>query len=97
MKSCWAAISSTVVEEEKRKFGVEEAGLLVKDLRNSFNSGKTKTYEWRKSQLEGIAKMVQEKENDILEALYKDLAKPPTESFVSEVILYLFHLNFIVT
>jgi aldehyde dehydrogenase (NAD+) len=37
------------------------------------------------SQLKGIEKMVEEREKDISEALYKDLSKPEFEAFVSEV------------
>ncbi|TXG60258.1 hypothetical protein EZV62_014831 [Acer yangbiense] len=82
---CSATLSSMMAREEKQRFDVEEADLLVKELRKSFNSGKTKSYEWRKSQIESIAKMVEEKEKEITEALYKDLSKPETESFVSEI------------
>ncbi|KAK3211396.1 hypothetical protein Dsin_016102 [Dipteronia sinensis] len=74
-----------MAREEKQRFDVEEADLLVKELQKSFNSGKTKSYEWRKSQIESISKMVEEKEKEIIEALYKDLSKPETESFVSEI------------
>ncbi|KAL5820150.1 hypothetical protein ACOSQ4_023992 [Xanthoceras sorbifolium] len=72
-------------ETKQRKFDVKEGGLLMKELRTSFNSGKTKSYEWRKSQIQSIATMVEEKENEIIEALYKDLSKPKTEAFVSEI------------
>ncbi|CAN1168890.1 Aldehyde dehydrogenase family 3 member I1, chloroplastic [Linum perenne] len=66
-------------------FGSKEATSLVKKLRQSFNTGKTKTFEWRISQLNGISKMVQERENDIVSALYEDLSKPPLEAFVAEI------------
>ncbi|KAG5528977.1 hypothetical protein RHGRI_029589 [Rhododendron griersonianum] len=65
----------------------EKASALVKELRESFNTGKTKKYEWRVSQLENILKMVEQREKDILSALHKDLSKPEQEAFISEVSL----------
>ncbi|KAL5704412.1 aldehyde dehydrogenase (NAD(+)) [Ranunculus cassubicifolius] len=66
-------------------FDGESASLLVKDLRESFASGKTKSYEWRVSQLNNILRLVEDKEKEIIEALNKDLAKPQLESFVAEI------------
>lgn len=83
-------------ERERERFDVETAGLLMKELRTSFNSGKTKSYEWRISQLQSIAKMIEENEGEIIKALVEDLSKPQFESFVSEVnfIVSLFlHMN----
>lgn len=85
-KSCSATLSLTVEVEEKPKFDVDKAGLLARELRKSFNSGRTTNYEWRMSQLKSIERMLEEKENDITEALYKDLSKPGLEAFVAEVL-----------
>ena len=74
--------------EEKQTFDVDEANLLIKDLQGVFNSGKTRSYEWRIAQLQSIAKMLEDKEKDITEALHKDLAKPQIEAFISEVISF---------
>ncbi|KAF3334183.1 Aldehyde dehydrogenase family 3 member H1 [Carex littledalei] len=68
-------------------FNREKAEATVKALRESFRSGKTKTYEWRASQLEGIAKLIKEKESDITEALKSDLAKPEMETYLHEISL----------
>ena len=76
--------------EEKQAFDGEKANLLVKELRKNFNSGRTKSYEWRISQLESIVKMLEEKEKDITDALQKDLSKPAFEAFISEVNNYFF-------
>lgn len=83
--SCSATTSVDREVEKKKTLDAEETALLVKDLQNVFRTGRTKSYEWRISQLNSIAKMLQEKENDITEALYKDLSKPQLEAFVSEV------------
>ncbi|GAV65093.1 Aldedh domain-containing protein, partial [Cephalotus follicularis] len=82
----WKTLPIMGEEEKQQKFGVEEeAALVVKELRKSFRSGKTKSYEWRVSQLQSIDKMVHEREKEITEALYKDLSKPEIEAFVSEI------------
>ena len=82
--SCSAALA-VMADEEKKVFDIESAASLVKELRGSFNSGKTKSYEWRITQLKGIGKMIDEREKEILEALRKDLSKPEVEAFMSEV------------
>ncbi|KAJ8769172.1 hypothetical protein K2173_000947 [Erythroxylum novogranatense] len=83
--SCCSATLSVVADEVKRTFGTSEASSLVEELRQSFRSGRTKSYEWRISQLKSILRMVEEKEKDIYEALYKDLAKPEIDAFLSEI------------
>ncbi|EOX92692.1 Aldehyde dehydrogenase 3I1 isoform 1 [Theobroma cacao] len=81
---CCATLSKTM-EEAKQTFDVDKAAVLVKELRKTFSSGKTKSYEWRMSQLESISKMIDEKEKEIIEALHKDLSKPELEAFISEI------------
>lgn len=76
-----------MAEGERDTFDGERASVLVKELRQCFNTGKTKNYEWRVSQLENILKMVEQREEDILSALHNDLSKPQQEAFVSEVSL----------
>ncbi|KAJ1387792.1 Zinc finger, RING-CH-type [Sesbania bispinosa] len=83
--TCSATLSVVPELEEKQVFDGEKAALLVKELRKSFDSGKTKSYEWRISQLEGIAKMLEEKEKEITIALDKDLSKPGLEAFITEI------------
>lgn len=63
----------------------EAAARLVKGLREAYGSGKTRTYEWRVSQLKSILKMADDREKDIVNALYSDLGKPELESVVYEV------------
>uniref|UniRef100_A0A2C9K1W9 Aldehyde dehydrogenase n=1 Tax=Biomphalaria glabrata TaxID=6526 RepID=A0A2C9K1W9_BIOGL len=59
----------------------------VKDLRQSFASGKTRSNEWRTAQLKGVIKLIQENEEVISEALYKDLHKNKAEAAIMELIL----------
>ncbi|KAK7318407.1 hypothetical protein RJT34_03107 [Clitoria ternatea] len=83
--SCSATLSVVPELEDKETFDGERACLLVGELRKSFNSGKTKSYEWRVSQLEAIARMLEDEEKEIAEALYKDLSKPELETYITEV------------
>ncbi|KAF6152817.1 hypothetical protein GIB67_004646 [Kingdonia uniflora] len=78
-------IEERMMEKEKRVFDIDSAASLVKDLRGSFYTGKTKSYEWRVTQLKSVIKMMEEKEKEILEALQKDLSKPELEAFISEI------------
>lgn len=77
-----------MVEEPISAFNGKEAAFLVDELRNNFNTGRTKSYEWRISQLQNIARMIDEKERCITEALYQDLSKPELEAFLAEVSEY---------
>lgn len=54
-------------------------------LRRSFQAGKTRSFKWRVAQLEGILRMMNEREKEIMEALWTDLAKPKTEAYLHEV------------
>ncbi|XP_010674968.2 aldehyde dehydrogenase family 3 member H1 [Beta vulgaris subsp. vulgaris] len=58
---------------------------MVDELRRTFVSGKTRSYEWRVSQLKSIVKMIEECETQIVEALRSDLNKPPFESILYEI------------
>lgn len=95
LKSCGVSPLSMAEVQEQTVFAREDATLLVEELQKSFKSGKTKSYEWRLSQLQSLRKMIEEREKDILEALYKDLSKPQLEAYVSEVwMLNYFCLNY---
>uniref|UniRef100_A0A7N0UGD5 Aldehyde dehydrogenase n=1 Tax=Kalanchoe fedtschenkoi TaxID=63787 RepID=A0A7N0UGD5_KALFE len=53
-------------------------------LRESFKRGKTRTAAWRKSQLNGILKLVGENEEKIFQALNEDIGKHPVEAYRDE-------------
>ncbi len=57
----------------------------VRELRTSFASGLTRSYEWRASQLDAMAQMMKVEDTAICEALAQDLNKPRIESFVTEI------------
>ncbi|KAJ6954317.1 hypothetical protein NC652_005912 [Populus alba x Populus x berolinensis] len=71
--------------EKQTVFDVEAANMLTKELRDVFASGKTRSYEWRISQLKSMIKMCDEHEEDIAYALHQDVSKPKLESIVYEI------------
>ncbi|KAL6525068.1 hypothetical protein OROMI_030661 [Orobanche minor] len=58
---------------------------MAEDLRSVYNSGKTKSYEWRVSQLKALLKITTHHEREIIGALRSDLNKPEHEAFVHEI------------
>ncbi|KAJ4848034.1 hypothetical protein Tsubulata_037920 [Turnera subulata] len=83
-------------EQEDRKpassaaavFDAEAANGLVGELRGSFRSGRTRSYEWRVGQLKAIWRMCDEHEKDVVDALALDLSKPELESVVYEMLYW---------
>lgn len=62
-------------------------------MRNFFNSGVTKTYAFRKTQLQKLKAAVKEYEVRIHEALFIDLKKSPEECWVTETGFLLAEIN----
>eukprot|EP00933_Yihiella_yeosuensis_P061851 TRINITY_DN64716_c0_g1_i1.p1 TRINITY_DN64716_c0_g1~~TRINITY_DN64716_c0_g1_i1.p1 ORF type:complete len:532 (-),score=97.34 TRINITY_DN64716_c0_g1_i1:450-2045(-) len=54
-------------------------------LRQTFRSGKTKTYEWRLSQLKALERMFLDEVDAMTTALREDLNRPECESIVGDV------------
>lgn len=73
-------------EGEKTIFDVEAASTLVNELKGTYATGKTRSYEWRISQLQGILKMAEHHEQEILDAVFSDLSKPAFEGSFFEVL-----------
>jgi aldehyde dehydrogenase (NAD+) len=57
---------------------------VMAPLRETFNSGKTRPLAYRQQQLAGIARLLKERESEMLQALREDLGKPAPEAFASE-------------
>jgi aldehyde dehydrogenase (NAD+) len=66
---------------------IDKANILekVKAQRKFFSTGKTKSYAFRRQQLEKLLAIVQNNEQKIYEALWKDLHKPEAEVFLTEI------------
>ncbi|KAG8091105.1 hypothetical protein GUJ93_ZPchr0011g28680 [Zizania palustris] len=65
----------------------EEVVAVVEELRASFKAGRTRPAGWRAAQLRGLVRMIEEREEDISDALRADLAKPRMESYLHEISL----------
>ncbi|CAL2235111.1 unnamed protein product [Prunus armeniaca] len=75
------------VEKQTAKpaFDEEAASALEKELRATFASAKTRSYQWRESQLKSLLKLITSNELAIVDALRSDLSKPELESQVYEI------------
>ncbi|KFU91997.1 Aldehyde dehydrogenase family 3 member B1, partial [Chaetura pelagica] len=66
---------------------------LVRHLRATWQSGRTRPLEYRVSQLEALGRFLEEKKQDILEATALDMGKPSFEAFFTEILLCKNELN----
>jgi aldehyde dehydrogenase (NAD+) len=66
-------------------FGASDADLLVKRLRQSFDSGLTRPLEWRRAQLAQLKLLLAEGEQELLAALHADLGKPEVEGWLTDL------------
>jgi acyl-CoA reductase-like NAD-dependent aldehyde dehydrogenase len=64
---------------------VEELTKIRDDLLNTFNSGKTRSYEYRMSQLRALKQFLIKEEGALVEALHQDLHRPPFEGACLEI------------
>ncbi|MEE4331251.1 MAG: aldehyde dehydrogenase family protein [Wenzhouxiangella sp.] len=58
---------------------------LIERLREAFATGKTRSLDWRRSQLDALERLLDENEEAIEQALSIDLGKPPQEVLLGEV------------
>jgi len=57
----------------------------VRRLRQTFASGRTRSVEWRKQQLEALERMMNDNEGAITDALEKDLGRSPFEAWLADI------------
>ena len=57
----------------------------VARLRQTFATGKTRNFEWRKEQLRALQRLMVENETKIADALEKDLGRSPFEAWLADV------------
>lgn len=67
---------------EGMKETVEES---LREMRETFASGRTRSLKWRKAQIGAIYEMVKDNEDKICSALFQDLGKHSTEAFRDEL------------
>jgi acyl-CoA reductase-like NAD-dependent aldehyde dehydrogenase len=73
------------VEEEEMAQQLDELTIIRDDLLKAFNTGKTRSYKYRMSQLRAIKKFLVEEEAALVEALHQDLHRPSFEGACLEV------------
>ena len=66
----------------------------LQPLRQFFDSGATRPYEWRRQQLQKMQQLIRDNEKEILAALYTDLKKSPEEAYASETGLVLSEIRY---
>ena len=71
----------------------ENIKVIVKEQKEYFLSGKTQSFEFRQQQLRKLKQLIINQENDISEALYKDLGKSNFESYLAEISLIKKEIN----
>uniref|UniRef100_A0A8C8E2F4 Aldehyde dehydrogenase n=1 Tax=Oryzias sinensis TaxID=183150 RepID=A0A8C8E2F4_9TELE len=64
---------------------MESQSQMVARLRAAFRSGVTVPEEFRRTQLTGLMSMIKDNEDQITDALHRDLAKPKFEAVLSEI------------
>ena len=64
---------------------VEGYDELLSGLRATFESGRTRPMAWRRRQLEGLLRMLDECESEFIEALSHDLGRPVLEALGSDI------------
>jgi aldehyde dehydrogenase (NAD+) len=62
-----------------------DAAALVARLRDTFHSDRTRPIGWRKAQLKRLYALIKENEKALLDALAKDLGRPPFEGWLAEI------------
>ncbi|MQL90620.1 hypothetical protein Taro_023216 [Colocasia esculenta] len=66
----------------------------VEELREAFQSGRTRSEHWRRSQLKALLALVQREEDAMFAALYRDLGKHKIEAYRDEVGVLVKSINF---
>ncbi len=62
----------------------DEVAAKVTSLRDAFNSGRSRSYEWRRTQLEGLLRLLRENEKALGDAMHADLGRSHFEGWGSE-------------
>src|SRR5207302_1310844 len=71
--------------ESRRTPMTADIAKTVASLRDTFDSGQTRSAGWRKAQLGRLRQLLTEGEDEIAKAMRDDLGKAPAEGWVTEV------------
>ena len=58
---------------------------IVQRARDAFDSGRTRPLSWRRAQLDGMRKLLEDNSEQLLAALASDLGKPAAEGWVTDI------------
>ena len=58
---------------------------LAERMRATYRTGRTRSEEWRRGQLQALGRLLTEREDDLLAALAADLGKPPFEAWLTDL------------
>ncbi len=58
---------------------------LIGEFRDTFDSGHTRSLEWRRSQLDGMLALLAENESELIGAIQTDLGRPAMEAFAADI------------
>lgn len=58
---------------------------VMQQVRSTFDSGRTRSLDWREQQLRGMLRFLEEREEEIAEALAVDLGRSPFESWFGDI------------
>ena len=70
---------------ENRLDGATSPAEVVDRARATFDSGRTRDLAWRRRQLDGLIRMLEERETDFLDALQADLGRPRLEGWLADL------------
>jgi aldehyde dehydrogenase (NAD+) len=73
------------VAPETVKAPATDIPAIVGKLRDTFKSGRTRSVEWRKQQLQAMERLVNENEAAIAAALEQDLGRKPFEAWLADI------------
>ncbi len=78
-------MTTTLPSRRKSAAPALDAEGLVARLRSTFDSGRTRPYEWRRDQLRALRAMLVDREPELQNALRSDLGKPSTEAWATDI------------
>lgn len=78
-------------------FDLEAIPGAVAQLRQTYQTGRTRPLAWRLEQLAGLTALITENEQEIARALHADLGKHTTEAFITEISVVLAELKLMST
>ena len=73
------------VRSTQPAFAAAEASALVARLRETYAGGRTRPLAWRQAQLDGLLRLLSEREDELVAALVEDLGRAPFEAWAADV------------